>query len=383
MTAFAAMPVTAFAQEQGDANAPQELLAFTVAGGLGKLRVGFLLNVSFNEVLDLAYTVRNLTYDLFNWEIGYNVTAANVTLANADRFLDKAITLSETNATRAKVYAFVAAVHYTHAPAFANQVLCKAVKNNLGENNTITSDTVNAVLSVASELRELLEKALEYANTTGYNVTIAANIRDLGDNMVEEAEKYLDQGNVTEAFKYAVQGYKAYVKAYSALVKMVFAQAIREKVFEALTGKLVEYRENVAKRVINALPIQVRERVEARVERGELKSIKELINETKVFMARITAQIKFREKENLKHVVERVLENAELRIKEKYGKEVRIDVNEIVEKYYELGYRGVELASKVIENIISAMQERGIDINGISIPRPPTRPTIPHTKPGK
>lgn len=318
-------------------------------GRWGRLKIGLLLNTSFETVLDLAYTIKNVTYDLFQWEISYNVTAANTTLARGDRFLEKAINLAETEPRKATVYAFVASIHYSHAPAFTNPVLARVVKANLGENDTITEQTVNAVTSVAGELRKLLVNAIEYAKSKNYNTTLAEKLLAIGDERVVNATSLLVAGNITAAFRHAVSGYRFYARAYHALVRSVYTQAIKE-ITDTLTGSTVEYKEPPAKTILEALPVQVRELVRARIQRGEIQKVGDVVKEVEEKVREVREQVRLVEKENLKQALIRIIE----RVRERTGRATNITMKElegIIEEYYNKGYRGAELARKVIERL--------------------------------
>ncbi|MEM4037699.1 MAG: hypothetical protein QW700_07915 [Desulfurococcaceae archaeon] len=338
------------------------------AGRWGKLKIGLLLNVSLEKALELAYAIRNMTYDLFQWEISYNITAANVTLTRGDKFLEKAISVAETEPRKAVVYAFVASIHYSHAPAFANPVLARVIRANLGENDTITEQTVNAVISAAGELRGLLVNAVEYAKSRDYDTTLAEKLLVIGDERVANATSMLAEGNVTAAFRHAVSGYRFYVRAYHALVRSVYVKVIGE-VEGTLTGSAVEYSEPPARTILEVLPVQVRELVRARIQRGEIQKVSEIVKEIEEKVGEVRERIKLVEKENLKQALIRIMEM----VRERAGKAVNITVKEledIVEEYYSKGYRGTGLAKKVIEQLSERVSELK---NVMKIPQPPAR----------
>ncbi|ADV65364.1 hypothetical protein [Desulfurococcus mucosus] len=230
--------------------------------------------LSFEDALNLAYTVRNLTYELFQWEISRNVTAANVTLTVGDRFLARALELKDNATRKATVFAVVAAIHYGHAPAFAHPVLARVVKGSLGENGTVTADTVNAVLSASSELKSILLNAVGYAESKGYNTTLAEAWIARGDNATATAQQLLAAGNVTAGFRHAVAGYRMYVKAYSVLVKTVFAQFLRDL-------GIVRAKAFLPPGLIDKLPVELRSELKARIEKGEVKSIRDVVGEVR------------------------------------------------------------------------------------------------------
>jgi len=249
--------------------------------------------VRFEEAVNLAYTIRNITYELFQWEIGYNVTAANVTLNLGDRFLERALELKDNNTWRATVFAVVAAIHYGHAPAFANPVLARVIHENLGENDTITNVTVNAVLSASSQLKSILLSAVDYASSNNYNTTLVTNMISKGDNLTQTAQQYLDEGNTTLAFRYAVAGYRMYARAYSELVKIVFAQYLRS--LDLIKPK----KPWIPIGLLEKLPAEVRSEIKARIEKGELKSIRDVVGEVK---KEVQARIEERREEEYQQV---------------------------------------------------------------------------------
>lgn len=333
----------------------RDMPIFVVSGGWGRLKVGFLLNISYEEALNLSYIVRNLTYGLFEWEIGYNITAAEVQLEQGDKFLNKSLEVSGESPRKAAVYAFVAAIHYSHAPALANPVLGRVIHENLGENDTITEQTVRAVNETAYELRGYLVDAISYASGLGYNTTVAESSLVNGDEKLSEVENLLNQGNVTSAFRSAVSAYRIYVRAFSVLVKTVVAQFMREQV-RPLTAVLVEFKEPPAKKLFSVLPVQIRDMIKERVKEGELKSMGEIIKVIRDEAMKIREQLREREKENLKIVVKNMVRNLE---KEFVNVNVSDeDLDKLIENYYAQGYRGIDLAKKVFTELAYRLQEQ-------------------------
>jgi len=333
----------------------RDMPIFVVSGGWGRLKVEFLFNISCEEALNLSYIVRNLTYNLFEWEIGYNISAAEVQLEQGDKFLNKSLVVSGESPREAAVYAFVAAIHYSHAPALANPVLGRVIHENLGENNTITEETVRAVNETAHELRVRLLNAVSYARGLGYNTTVAESLLGNGDEKLSEAEELLSQGNVTCAFRSAVSAYRIYVRAFGELVKTVIAQFMREQV-KPLTAVLIEVKEPPAKKLFNVLPVQIRDMIRERVEKGELKSMGEIIKVVKDEAMKIREQLREREKENLKIAVKNMVGNLK-----KEFRNINVsdeDLDKLVEKYYAQGYRGIDLAKKVLTELANRLQEQ-------------------------
>lgn len=236
--------------------------------------------IDFTEALDLAYTMRNLTYSLLQWEIENNVQVANVSLTRGDFFLGKAIELGENNTQRAIVFAIVAAIHYSHAPAFANPVIAKIISQTLDENGTLTNATVEAVLNKAVELKGLLEEAI--VQVEEWNLTVPQLVYwhiERGDNLTAMAEELLET-NLTESFWHAVGGYRAYIRGFAVLVKSVFAQKIRLAAsdYEGLSNRLIVPRGLKLQLLIvsEKLPAEIRERIRGKIEAGEIRNFKEL-----------------------------------------------------------------------------------------------------------
>lgn len=361
---FPILPV--IAQDTITEEIPRDMPIFEPSGGWGRLRIGILLNISFEDALKLAYTIRNLTYELFQWEISYNIIGAKVQLERGDWFLMRAINISQDAPRRATILAFVASIHYSHAPALANPVLSRVIYNNLGENNTITNDTVIAVLNTASELRELLVNAINYAQNLGYNTTISEYLLQIGDERISNATTHLEEDNVLLAFRQAVSGYRTYVRAFAVLVRSVYVQIIKE-IKESITATFMEYKEPPAKTLAEVLPIRIREHIRARIEGGEVKTVGEVVRIMNQEMATIRIQLRAMEKENLKRIAWRIMERYNLSA---------IEIVLKIETYYSQGYRGIDLAKKVLEDIKSKLEQHGYR-NGISIPEfPPRGPVV-------
>jgi hypothetical protein len=201
-------------------------------------------------------------------------------LTRGDFFLGKAIELGESNTQRAIVFAIVAAIHYSHAPAFANPVLAKIIPQTLDENGTLTNATVEAVLNKAVELKGLLEEAI--VQVEEWNLTVPQLVYwhiERGDNLTAMAEELLET-NLTESFWHAVGGYRAYIRGFAVLVKSVFAQKIRLAAsdYEGLSNRLIVPRGLKLQLLIASerLPAEIRERVRREIEAGEIRNFKEL-----------------------------------------------------------------------------------------------------------
>jgi len=314
--------------------------------------------VRFEEAVNLAYTIRNITYELFQWEIGYNVTAANVTLNLGDKFLERALELKDNNTWRATVYAVVAAIHYGHAPAFANPVLARVIHENLGENDTITNVTVYAVLSASSQLKSILLKAVDYASSNNYNTTLVTNIISRGDNLTQTAQQYLDEGNTTLAFRYAVAGYRTYERAYSELVKSVFIQYLRS--LDLIKPK----KPWIPIGLLEKLPPEVRSEIKARIESGELKSIKDVVGEVKKEVQARIEERKEAEYSQIANIMASALERLSNNLALK-GMKLRDYCYQIVKEVAQkTNATGLQLLQLSLQELQNRLGSQGLNIQG-------------------
>lgn len=240
-------------------------------------RIRVFENISFEEILNLTYTVRDTVMPLINWSSSYNVTLATVLVRLGDMFLERAINVSETNETRAKVYAMIAAIIYGHAPVTAYPVLAKTIRENLSENHTITDTTVIAVYNRTLELKTILGEAKEIAEE--HNISIPEKITALeiiAEGLLNTSRELLDEGYVILAFKYTVKAYHLYVIAYGVLVKSIFIQKLKLDIRpdEPLTRKLIlrRIKREVLEKILKRLPKWVRERILERIRSGDVKT---------------------------------------------------------------------------------------------------------------
>ncbi|MEM4868894.1 MAG: hypothetical protein QW081_00595 [Desulfurococcaceae archaeon] len=368
------VPLVVAAEEEPPRMLPELV---TVKGGWARFKP---IVLNYTVAVELAYVIRNLTYDLYEWEVSYNVRAAEVLLGKADNFLSRALELGETAPRRAAVFAFLAAVHYSHAPALANPVLGRVIDENLGENYTVTEQTVEAVVKVSGELREILVNAIEKAEEYGVNTTLAEKLLALGDARIENATQLLTEGDVELAFRYAVSGYRAYVRAYNTLVRTVFTKYIREAEAGLVRG-LVEQVKPPARTLLPHLPVRIREMVRERVEAGQLVNISEVVREVREHAERVREQVRSMEKENLKMVIrERIEKTVEAPV---LREELKKLVDETVEKAFMEGHRGVELARRVLEQLREKLAERIGERSEqvVRIPAFPEKPRAPVTPP--
>lgn len=324
-----------------------------ILGGIIEVNKTWPLLVSLDQAVELAYTIRNLTYDLFQWEIRYNVNAARVRLEIGDRFLARALELSSTAPKRAVVFAFVASIHYGHAVPLANVVLGRVIDSNLGENNEITADTVSAVLNTASELKSILVNAINYAESKGYNTTLPRFILAKGDERYTLAQEALAEGNITIAFRYAVSAYRTYVRAYATLVFTVRAQFLSR--IGVKPGELLVPRERAVKKIIEIMPTPIRRILGDRADPRDMREIVAILRDR---ARALREEIQARERENIRAMVREMLQ----RIRERRGITInQAEIERLIEEYYQKGYRGLELARRIISEIENRINERVIN----------------------
>ncbi|MEM3993763.1 MAG: hypothetical protein QXW93_06110, partial [Desulfurococcaceae archaeon] len=199
--------------------------------------------------------------------------------------------------------------------------------------------------------------AINYAKNSGYNTSLPEFLLSKGDERLSEAETYLDQGNVTCAFRVAVSAYRTYVRAYGELVRSVIAQFLEKQInIQLSTSKLVEVKEPQVKNLLNVLPLQIREVIKEKVEKGELKNLSDVVEYVKKESIRVREQLMEKEKENLKIAVKNMIGSMK-----KEFMNITIsdeDIEKLIEKYYEQGFRGTDLARKVLTELANRLQEQ-------------------------
>lgn len=237
------------------------------------------VNATFDEVLALAYLVRNETYPIYRFAIENNVTLANVTLARGDYFLQLAINTSTTNETLAKAYALVATVIYSHGPVFAYIVLGKTIKSELGPNGTVTEETAEAALNKTLELRTLLDEAIGIAQENNVTVPDAVFIlRTVANGLINAAQELIDQGYYKAALRTTIRAYHELVKAYGIVVKATIAQKLELGEPEHLSVRLGLRRvsRHVLEKIVEHLSPRIRERVLNIIRERHIRSPEEL-----------------------------------------------------------------------------------------------------------
>lgn len=319
--------------------------------------------LSAEDAINLAYLVRNMTYGLLQWEIGYNITAANVTLVKADGFLARAEELLAQNYTyRARAFAIVAIVHYSHAPALANPVLGKQVLDELYETNgTITADVVNKVLSLRDELNQIYLGARDYAVSNGFNTTWSNSYYAKSQEAYANATQFLGDGDNVTALHYAVKSYRLLVRAYAVLVKEVIAQYLKTQ-WHGLTREMAEWRIRVAEKIADKVPAEVRERLMAKIRNGQVKTIRETVDEVRKEIQPIREEKEVRE-------IARMLTVATIRLSNHPRLTQLVAGRAIYDYMYDLvkevanktGKHGLQLLAESINELQNRLQQ-GIDI---------------------
>ncbi len=245
------------------------------------------VNVTFNQTLNLAYLVRNETYPVFMFAIEANFTIANKTLMRGDNFLDMAINTSSTNESLAKAYALVATMIYSHGPVFAYPVLGKTIRNNLGENHTVTNQTVQAVLAKTLELKNMVLEAVNKAEEA--NVTIPARVNillALADGYINTTQTLISQGYYKAALIAEIKAYHRLVLAYGFTVKATIAQKLGLGSPESLTARLGLRRVSakIMEKIVEHLPAPIRAKIIQKIKRGEIRTPQELRTQIRKIM---------------------------------------------------------------------------------------------------
>ncbi len=173
-------------------------------------------NVTYDQLLTVFYNVRNESMPLLTWAIENNVTLAERIIARAELLHNKSLEYNQSGMElRAKMLILLAARVYAMSPITARIVLAKTIRGNLGENHTVTNETVLAVLEKAEELRNILMNAINYA--VSHNVTLPPNTELLlgrAEFLLNMSRQLLSSGNYRAALHYAVHGYILYTVVY-------------------------------------------------------------------------------------------------------------------------------------------------------------------------
>jgi len=240
------------------------------------LRVIVYFNTTLEKLVKVAYDVRNVSMPIVNWALNYNVTLGEAIIKRGDWFLERALNESSTGSARALAHAMVAAIIYSHAPVTAYPVLARVLRENLGENETITDTTVRAVCNLTLELKSVLSEAENTAVSLGYSVPNVVRVLEIrAESHLNASLKLLEEGFVREAFREALKAYHTYVLAYSKLLKSMLIRGLRLGLSEdePLTQRLLkrEVAREALERVAEKLPRAIRERVMERIRAGEIR----------------------------------------------------------------------------------------------------------------
>ncbi|MEM1734588.1 MAG: hypothetical protein QW242_01000 [Desulfurococcaceae archaeon] len=244
--------------------------------------VGFELgNYTREQLIDLAYTVRNVTKPIIDWSLRYNSTLAARIVANGDYFLNLAI--NETNETLAKTYAFVAAVTYAHSPVTAYQVLAKTIRADESLDWEIrVKKFYNLTVEFRNVTLEVKNKAIEFNITLPPIVDIALVYVEEGLNV---SGKLIEQGYYKAAFRTLMRTYHLLVKINAIIVRSVFVVKLNLNVNpERPLGPVLarwRIRKEIMLRVCERLPPAVAEEIKSKIERNEIRNWKEFREEVR------------------------------------------------------------------------------------------------------
>ena len=238
-------------------------------------------NYTREQLIDLAYTVRNVTKPIIDWSLRYNSTLAARIVANGDYFLNLAI--NETNETLAKTYAFVAAVTYAHSPVTAYQVLAKTIRANESLDWEIrVKKFYNLTVEFRNVTLEVKNKAIEFNITLPPIVDIALVYVEGGLNV---SGKLIEQGYYKAAFRTLMRTYHLLVKINAIIVRSVFVVKLNLNVNpERPLGPVLarwRIRKEIMLRVCERLPPAVAEEIKSKIERNEIRNWKEFREEVR------------------------------------------------------------------------------------------------------
>lgn len=243
------------------------------------ITVRFNLAISFSEALDLAYTVRNVSYPMFEWGQAQNITLANMLLKHGDYLLEKAINMSSTNETKATILALAAAAIYSRAPIVAYPVLGKTIRSNLGENHTLTNNTVLAVIGKAKEIKDLVSEAKNISEQ--FNVTplrIVDFIVADATGKINTSLQLLEMNYTGRALSYAVRAYHEYIRAYAWVIKSVFIEKLNLGETQRITEKIIVRKvdRKVMEKLIEHMPGWIKLKIMEKLRKGMIKDIEDL-----------------------------------------------------------------------------------------------------------
>lgn len=233
------------------------------------------------QLIDLAYTVRDITLPILEWSISYNSTLAIRILQNGDRFLNLA--LNETNETLAKTYAFVAAITYSHAPVTAYQVLAKTIR---AEGELDWKIRVEKLYNLTVEFRTVTDNVISKAKE--FNVTIPKSVEArliIIDGLINTTKELINKGFYKYAFRVLLRTYHMLVETNSIVIKATFVQKLNLEVppEEPISGRLYRWRvrKEALERVCDRLPPALGDKLKEKIRRGEIRNWKQLRDEAK------------------------------------------------------------------------------------------------------
>ncbi len=246
-------------------------------------------NITYDKAIQIAYLVKNESMPILRWALSYNVTLAKVIIKRGDALLQQAIRVASTNQTVAKHLAIRAALIYGLAPATAYIVLRKTINDNLGENRTVTNQTVIAVLQLVGEIRKLVGNVARIAENFSIALPPEMKISTIiANGEVDIALKLLKNGFVKAALVESIKAYNTYVKTYGLIIVSSVAEKLGFKhpvdLFTLI--RRAEINPMIIKKVIDRLPPIIRERIMAMIRERRIAEIRVAIHRE----ARIVAE---------------------------------------------------------------------------------------------
>ncbi len=246
-------------------------------------------NITYDKAIQIAYLVKNESMSILRWALSYNVTLAKVIIKRGDALLQQAVRAASTNQTVAKHLAIRAALIYGLAPATAYIVLQKTINNNLGENRTVTNQTVVAVLRLVGEMRKLVGNVARIAENFGIALPPELKINTIiANGEADIALKLLKNGFVKAALVESIKAYNTYVKTYGLIIVSSVAEKLgfKHPIDLFTLVRRVEINPMIIKKVIDRLPPLVRERIMVMIKERRIAEIKVAIHRE----ARIVAE---------------------------------------------------------------------------------------------
>ncbi len=323
--------------------------------------------LTFEEVLETFYAVRNETADLLEWAIDRGSVWASRIMERGEYHYDKAMEYKDSDPRLATAHLVIATLVYARSPLTAYEVLLRTLnETTIGENGTrrVTNETVLAVHEIAGELRELLINARDYALSINISLPLSVEIRiALGDELLDKSSEKLEENKTRQALALAIKGYRQYVIAYNIVVRKTISDMIGVSVrtWYELAYRLGIYRVRFKERLanfINKLPEHVKEYIKPRIGSPEnveeLKArIKELVRE---FKEKCMEDIKNKITNLLTHHIVRVMYKRPLvrrAILRTFGnvEGLKQFIEEKVSTYLEQDYSLKEIVFKVLQDL--------------------------------